>query len=344
MKRPARLFISYAREDAELRKQFETHLAALQITGHVDVWSDSDLNPGDTWEEKTNAQLDAADIVVLLVSSDFYASHYAFEVETKRAVEREKQGKTRVIPVVVRACQFETTPLHKYHALPTNLQPVASWVDRDEAWNDVVDGIRRVVEGRPMTGSPAPSVHSSRASPMRRLWQLLLLAVLFGMGLVLALQGLPASPQREPTTSPSQALPAATVSIGDGALDASGPPVPTGTSSAVGGAGRRGPVSGTSVAPIVSPPEASAVPPNSAATTRYGTAVRTGETSWSLGVARVALGGAKYVLLLPSPAPSGLKGVQPTCSISTVGEGATCSRSDEAWRESIGDRVDWRLP
>jgi hypothetical protein len=64
----------------------------------------------------------------------------------RRAMERHERGEARVIPVILRACDWKGAPFGKLQALPQNAKPVKSWPDRDEALHDVVRDVRRAVE------------------------------------------------------------------------------------------------------------------------------------------------------------------------------------------------------
>jgi predicted aspartyl protease len=82
----------------------------------------------------------------LLVSSDFLASNYCYEKEMKRAVERHELGEARVVPVILRQCDWQGAPFSKLQGLPKDMKPVTSWVSHDEAFTDVAVGIRKVAE------------------------------------------------------------------------------------------------------------------------------------------------------------------------------------------------------
>jgi hypothetical protein len=87
-----RLFLSYSHQDEVLRKELEKHLAALQRSGVIDIWQDRRVGPGDEFGHEISKQLEAADIVLLLVSADFLASDYCFDIEMRRALERALLG------------------------------------------------------------------------------------------------------------------------------------------------------------------------------------------------------------------------------------------------------------
>lgn len=61
-------------------------------------------------------------------------------------MERHEAGVARVIPVILRPCDWQGTPFGKLQALPSNAKPVVSWADRDEAFLNIAQGIRRAAE------------------------------------------------------------------------------------------------------------------------------------------------------------------------------------------------------
>lgn len=82
---------------------------------------------------------------MLLVSADFLSSDYCYDIEMSRALERHASGSARVIPVILRACDWADARFGKLQALPKNAKPVTSWRNMDEALTDVAKGIRLVI-------------------------------------------------------------------------------------------------------------------------------------------------------------------------------------------------------
>jgi hypothetical protein len=125
------------------------------------------------WKMEIDENLESAEIVLLLVSADFLASDYCYDVELKRALDRHKKGELVVIPIILRPVDFEDSPFAKLQALPTDARPVTSWPDRDEAWLNVARGIRLACEtARELRATPAThAINSSDVSdlePCRR--------------------------------------------------------------------------------------------------------------------------------------------------------------------------------
>ena len=77
MRQSVKLFISYAKDNRQKwLLPVRQHLLGMHYVGLIELWEDSRIDPGEGWDEMIAAALEAADIVVLLVSSAFTASEY----------------------------------------------------------------------------------------------------------------------------------------------------------------------------------------------------------------------------------------------------------------------------
>ncbi len=142
------LFFSYSHKDEILRDQLETQLTMLKRQGVISVWHDRRLIVGDHVDAGISKQLEDADIILLLVSPDFLASEYCYSVEMSRALERHASGEARVIPVILRPCEWQHAPFGKLLATPTDGKPVTKWADPDEAFLTIVKDIRAAARGQ----------------------------------------------------------------------------------------------------------------------------------------------------------------------------------------------------
>ena len=140
------VFISYAHEDEKLVDELRKQLSILKRMGVIEEWYDRDITAGSEWKGEIDEQLNSAQVVLLLVSPDFMASDYAYDVEMKRALERHKSGDARVIPVILRSCMWSKAPFAKLQALPPDVRPVNEWRDRDAFFLSVAEGIQKVIE------------------------------------------------------------------------------------------------------------------------------------------------------------------------------------------------------
>jgi hypothetical protein len=137
-----KVFLSYSHRDDELKVQLEVHLGILAREGIIEPWSDRRIGAGQDVHAAIGDSLETADIVLLLVSPDFLASDYCFEIEMKRALARHQAGSARIIPVILRSCDWQHSPFGHLRATPKDGVPISRCPDRDEAFLQVSRDIR----------------------------------------------------------------------------------------------------------------------------------------------------------------------------------------------------------
>ena len=145
---PVTVFFSYSHKDEELRDELATHLRILENQGIIRGWHDRKILPGQEWNKEINENLETSDIVLLLISADFLASNYCWEVEVRRALERHKNKESIVIPIILSPCLWHAAPFGKLQALPKDGVPVLdkSWHTLHDAFYDIAQGIQKAVE------------------------------------------------------------------------------------------------------------------------------------------------------------------------------------------------------
>lgn len=139
------VLVSYSHKDEKPRQALETHLSLLRRQGFISVWHDRRISAGTEWKQQISDHFDAAALILLLVSPDFLASDYCYDIEMKRALERHDAGTARVVPVILRPVDWQEAPFGKLQALPKDAKPISTWANRDQAFKNVVEGIRRTV-------------------------------------------------------------------------------------------------------------------------------------------------------------------------------------------------------
>lgn len=140
------VFISYSHNDETLRKELEKHLSILKRQKLISTWHDRNIGAGEEWKGQIDKHLDSAQMILLLVSADFLASDYCYDIELKRAIERHKAGEARVIPIILRPVEWKGALFNELHALPTDAKPITCWGSLDEAFLDVTKGLKKVIE------------------------------------------------------------------------------------------------------------------------------------------------------------------------------------------------------
>lgn len=146
--RKLRLFVSYSHRDDELRQRLEVHLKLLVRMGLIETWTDRCIDPGTAWAAAIDRELERAHVILLLVSADFLASDYCWDKELKRALERHDKGEAVVVPIIVRPVDFAGAPFASLQALPKDARPVTRWTDPEDAWVDVSQRLRKIIEAR----------------------------------------------------------------------------------------------------------------------------------------------------------------------------------------------------
>jgi len=138
-----RVFISYSHGDEDYRVELEKHLALLKNQGVLSVWHDRLITAGDEFDKVIAEELDAADIILLLISVNFLASNYCWQIEQTLAMERHEAGEAKVIPIIIKHCDdWQSAPFGKLNAAPPNGTPIEDFSSKDKGFTQVTRMIR----------------------------------------------------------------------------------------------------------------------------------------------------------------------------------------------------------
>jgi hypothetical protein len=142
-------FISYSHDDAEFLTKLHQHLAALRRQNLLETWTDREIDAGGVLDTEISAAMESADLFLLLVSSSFISSDYCYEKEFKVALDKHQAGEARIVPIIIRPCDWKIEELRQFKALPEDGKPVQSkhWHDQDEAFASIAEGLRSLVQG-----------------------------------------------------------------------------------------------------------------------------------------------------------------------------------------------------
>ncbi len=153
------VFISYSHRDKELRDELEKHLSNLKRQDVISSWYDGNISPGTEWKPQIMAHLNTAHIILLLISADFMASDFCYSTEMTQAIARHKANQARVIPIMLRPTDWKGAPFAHLKILPTDAKPVTRWPSHDDAFEDIVQGIREAVDDLIKASNPASPSH-----------------------------------------------------------------------------------------------------------------------------------------------------------------------------------------
>ncbi len=164
------VFYSYSHKDEELRKQLEIHLALLQRNGLILPWTDRCIGAGDEWADQIDEHLHTAQIILLLISPDFLASNYCFDIEMKAALERHAKQQAIVIPIVLRPCDWSGAPFARLQALPRDAKAITLWPNQDEAFAEIAKALRETVVRfqQPVVAATVVTPLADQATPKAR--------------------------------------------------------------------------------------------------------------------------------------------------------------------------------
>jgi tetratricopeptide (TPR) repeat protein len=144
---PASVFISYVPEDDPSVRALEKQLAPLRNAGKITTWSSRAISAGDDVRATIGEHFGAADVILLLISADYLATEAAGQDMAAALRRREAEG-AAVVPVLVRPCLVEETPLGRLRPLPDNGEPIEKWANKDDAWLSVAQALRDLVAER----------------------------------------------------------------------------------------------------------------------------------------------------------------------------------------------------
>ena len=139
-----KLFYCYEHRDKQWFTRLDAHLSSLKREFQISTFSKYEALAGMEIEIEIDTQLNAADIILLLISSAFIASDYCC-LEMEKALQRQKKGDACVIPILLRPVDRKDT-FSKLQSLPANGKPITSWHSPEEALEAIAVGIRKRLE------------------------------------------------------------------------------------------------------------------------------------------------------------------------------------------------------
>ena len=101
-----------------MKTELDKSLIMLKRSDKIEVWQDRELVAGQEWDKTITDEISRADIILLLISVDFNNSQYIWDKELAVAMQRHENGEARVIPIILRECEWRDMPYGKLQALP----------------------------------------------------------------------------------------------------------------------------------------------------------------------------------------------------------------------------------
>lgn len=139
------IFISYAHQDEAFKEALDKHLSTLKRSEKIAIWNDRAILAGQEWDAEIKSQLEQAHLILLLISANFIASNYIWNEELTRAMERHERREAQIVPIFIKACDWQDAPFARIQGLPRDGKPVGS-PDNDPALTDIAKGIRALMD------------------------------------------------------------------------------------------------------------------------------------------------------------------------------------------------------
>lgn len=144
---PLEIFYLYDQADEPFKIELDKHFATLRSNNLIQTWDESKISPGTVVEHSIGERLASANVILLLISSDFLANERIYEDQLGQALGRYRQGKALICPVLVRPCAWEGAVFSKMPTvLPRNKKALTAWDDRDAACKHIAQQIEIFIE------------------------------------------------------------------------------------------------------------------------------------------------------------------------------------------------------
>ena len=141
MSKLLKVFITYSHQDTDAKDKLIECLAVMKQKDMITTWHDNEILPGDKWREAISNNLTDSDILLYLISASSLDSK-----NCNKELGDALDFKIRVIPIILESCDWQNHQLSDIQALPDKGKSINEWEPESKAWQNVVEGIRKVVD------------------------------------------------------------------------------------------------------------------------------------------------------------------------------------------------------
>ncbi len=172
MSEPINIFISYAQKDRSFMEEIRKSLRSLEEDRICKTFADNDIQPGEDSDYRIRRELERADIILPLVSSDYVASDYLNKVEMEEAIHRYRREEVMILPIFIRATDWHSLPFSLHQVLPKDGISISSHQSRDAFWNwdrnisaPLRETIKKIASGKIRLRKPTPIIQDKTFAP-----------------------------------------------------------------------------------------------------------------------------------------------------------------------------------
>ncbi|MGB1205637.1 MAG: toll/interleukin-1 receptor domain-containing protein [Chitinophagales bacterium] len=146
-KKAVKIFLAYAQADDALKDELLKHFALLRRRKVIEIWDMEQLVAGQETETVIKQHLEASQIIMILLSSDFIASDFCYKIELMAMEYYEKAVvKPLFVPVLLRPCDI--LPFYEQlKIVPSQTHAITDlhWHNKDKAFDIVKNEIEYLV-------------------------------------------------------------------------------------------------------------------------------------------------------------------------------------------------------
>ncbi len=95
-----KIFISYSRKDVDYKDELKKHLNILNTFSIADNWSCEEITIG-KWDDQIQKELNESDLIIYMLSANFFGSKYILNDEVKRGMDLIDQNPSKKILCVI---------------------------------------------------------------------------------------------------------------------------------------------------------------------------------------------------------------------------------------------------
>ena len=153
MDRKINIFIIYTSDDNDIMLRLLRHLQPLKELHDISIWHDDPIYTGQLWKSQIESRLNDADIFLFLVSDAFMHSEFIDQLEFKWAIDRYKEGVSKVMPILIDNCPWDIDfrsddynfNFKELQVLPEKGKPIVDWASPDEALDKITAAVASVI-------------------------------------------------------------------------------------------------------------------------------------------------------------------------------------------------------
>lgn len=119
-------FTSYCHKDKKYLEIFHSFSKDAERRFNLNLWHDGEIGAGESIDKEIAEKLTKADVIFLLISTDYVASAYCYKKELEIAIKKHREGKCIIFPILLRSItSLEGHPFSGLRIIPTDAKSIS---------------------------------------------------------------------------------------------------------------------------------------------------------------------------------------------------------------------------